>query len=166
MRPSPPEETAFDPQWLYSGTRGSSVPVAVLATIPGGRFKVQNLADAAQRPFTLKADLLRGDGEPMDRWQEQSKKATEEPAKPAPAPQTTRDVPPRSKKSAKVEQPGKVTGMSGLDAAAAVLAKAGGPLNTKELLDRMLAAGLWKTGGKTPSATLYTVVTMLPNMAA
>ena len=48
---------------------------------------------------------------------------------------------------------------SGLDAAAQVLGEAGEPLNTKEMVERMLAQGLWSTGGKTPSATIYAAIT-------
>ena len=47
---------------------------------------------------------------------------------------------------------------SGLDAAAAVLAEAGTPLNTKEMIERMLATGMWQTGGKTPAATIYAAI--------
>ena len=47
---------------------------------------------------------------------------------------------------------------SGLDAAAQVLAEAGAPLNTKEMVDRMMAKGLWKTSGQTPSATIYAAI--------
>jgi hypothetical protein len=47
---------------------------------------------------------------------------------------------------------------SGLDAAAAVLAEAGTPLNTKEMVERMLATGMWQTGGKTPIATIYAAI--------
>jgi len=45
--------------------------------------------------------------------------------------------------------------MSGLDAAAKVLSEAEMPLNAKMIVERILAKGLWKTGGKTPSATIY-----------
>lgn len=48
--------------------------------------------------------------------------------------------------------------MSGLDAAAKILADAGQPLNTKEMLERIEAADLWKTDGKTPQATLYAAI--------
>jgi hypothetical protein len=48
--------------------------------------------------------------------------------------------------------------VSGLDAAAMVLAEAGEPLNTKEMVERMLAQGLWTTGGKTPAATIYAAI--------
>ena len=48
--------------------------------------------------------------------------------------------------------------LSGLDAAAQVLAEVGQPLNAKEILERILAKGLWKTSGKTPEATLYSAM--------
>jgi len=51
--------------------------------------------------------------------------------------------------------------MSGLDAAAKVLADATEPLSTKVMVECMLAKGLWTTNGKTPSNTLYTAWTML-----
>jgi hypothetical protein len=54
--------------------------------------------------------------------------------------------------------PKKRDGMSGLDAAAKVLALAGKPMNTKQMVDKMLADGLWKTGGKTPAATIYAAI--------
>ena len=48
--------------------------------------------------------------------------------------------------------------MSGLDAAAQVLKDAKGPLTTKEMVERMLAKGLWKTAGKTPASTIYSAI--------
>ena len=45
--------------------------------------------------------------------------------------------------------------MSGLDAAAKVLAESKEPLNAKQIVERALAQGLWKTKGKTPHATVY-----------
>ena len=47
---------------------------------------------------------------------------------------------------------------SGLDAAALVLADAGGPLNCKAIVEQMLTKGLWQTGGKTPAATIYAAI--------
>lgn len=52
----------------------------------------------------------------------------------------------------------KRTGTSGLDAAVQVLAEAGEPLNTKTMVERMLAQGLWATNGKTPAATIYAAI--------
>ena len=34
----------------------------------------------------------------------------------------------------------------------------GKPLGCKEIVERMLAKGLWKTGGKTPAATIYAAI--------
>jgi len=72
-------------------------------------------------------------------------KATKD-AKPAPE----RDTGERHAKGAKRA--------SGLDAAAQVLADAGEPLNTKTMVERMLAKGLWSSGGKTPAATIYAAI--------
>lgn len=44
--------------------------------------------------------------------------------------------------------------MNVLEAALQVLRKAAKPLTTKEIADRILSAGLWKTTGKTPTATV------------
>ena len=46
----------------------------------------------------------------------------------------------------------------GLDAAAQVLAQAKEPMSCKDLVERMLAQGLWQTGGKTPAATIYAAI--------
>jgi len=61
-------------------------------------------------------------------------------------------------KPARGERGGTSRGLGGLDAAVAVLAEAGEPLNTKDMVDRMLAKGLWKTGGKTPQGTLHAAI--------
>ncbi len=47
---------------------------------------------------------------------------------------------------------------SGLDAAARVLTEAGGTMGSREIVDVMLAKGLWKTHGKTPHATIYAAI--------
>ncbi|MBX3435739.1 MAG: hypothetical protein KF847_20670, partial [Pirellulales bacterium] len=49
--------------------------------------------------------------------------------------------------------------LSALDAAARVLADAKEPLNTKALIERMAAQGLWTSpGGATPHSTLYAAI--------
>ena len=63
----------------------------------------------------------------------------------APKPKATKDAPTARK-------PG------GLDAAAQVLAQAKEPLSCKDLVERMLAQGLWQTNGKTPAATIYSAI--------
>jgi hypothetical protein len=48
--------------------------------------------------------------------------------------------------------------MSGLDAAAHVLAEAGVAMNCKDLSDSILAQKLWSTQGRTPAATIYAAI--------
>jgi hypothetical protein len=56
--------------------------------------------------------------------------------------------------------------LSALDAAAKVLATTGEPMTTKAMVEAMTERGLWTSpGGKTPQATLYTAVTMVPKVA-
>lgn len=65
---------------------------------------------------------------------------------------------PKKAKPAKAAADGKP--MSGLDAAANVLAAADAPMNAKDLIQAMAAKGLWTSpGGKTPHATLYAAMT-------
>ena len=46
-----------------------------------------------------------------------------------------------------------------LDAAAQVLAEAGEPMNTRQMIEAMAAKKLWTSpGGKTPHATLYSAI--------
>ena len=64
----------------------------------------------------------------------------------------------KKKRQAKADKPAKQRKPSGLDAAAQVLAEAGEPMGCKEMVKRMLAKGLWQTGGKTPAATIYAAI--------
>lgn len=49
--------------------------------------------------------------------------------------------------------------VSAIDAAAQVLAEASEPLNAKQLIDAIVAQGLWSSpAGKTPHATLYSAI--------
>ena len=68
------------------------------------------------------------------------------------------DVGAGAKKSAKAGKPPKERKASALSAAAQVLAEAGEPMGCKEMVERMLAKGLWKTNGKTPAATIYAAI--------
>lgn len=47
---------------------------------------------------------------------------------------------------------------SGLDAAARLLRESGEPMSCGQLVETMLARGLWHTEGKTPSATIYAAI--------
>ena len=67
-------------------------------------------------------------------------------------------------KSKRATKPKCANTMSALDAAAKVLAETKKAMNAKEMIEAMAAKNYWRSpGGATPSATLYTVETMLPN---
>jgi len=56
--------------------------------------------------------------------------------------------------------------LSAIDAAAKVLAEAGESMDCQTMIKTMAEKGYWTSpGGKTPAATLYTAVTMLPKAA-
>lgn len=61
----------------------------------------------------------------------------------------------KSGKAAQLHPRMPVKKMSGLDAAAKVLAESKEPMNAPDLVKTMLGKGLWKTGGATPHATIY-----------
>ena len=65
---------------------------------------------------------------------------------------------PKANTGGKAAKTPKVKKLSGLDAAAQVLAKASEPLAAKTIAERAIAAG-WKTNGATPHATLYAAMT-------
>jgi hypothetical protein len=68
---------------------------------------------------------------------------------PTPAPTTTAKKTPKAPKERKP---------SGLDVAAQVLADKGEPMTCKDIVETMLAKGMWTTGGKTPAATIYSAM--------
>ncbi len=48
--------------------------------------------------------------------------------------------------------------LSGLDAAAQILAKAKEPMGCKDMVEQAIGKGLWSPGGKTPHSTLYAAI--------
>ncbi len=73
-------------------------------------------------------------------------------------PSATTDVAtPKAKREPKAKKES-TRGPSGLDVAAQMLKDAGGPMKCKEMVEQMIAKGLWSTNGKTPSATIYAAI--------
>jgi hypothetical protein len=65
----------------------------------------------------------------------------------------------KATKPAKAAKPKADRNLSGLDAAAKVLASAGEPMNCKEMIEAMAAKGLWSSpNGATPDRTLYSAL--------
>lgn len=80
-----------------------------------------------------------------------AKPAAQKKAPPATAAKAAR--PPKPAKEPKTKK------VSGLDAAAMVLAKSAKPLGAKEMVEQAEAKGLWTSpGGKTPAATVYAAI--------
>ena len=75
----------------------------------------------------------------------------------APAAEATTAAEPEAPKTRKKTER-KDGGMSGLDAAAKILADAGEPLDCRAIAERAIAQGLWKSNGATPHATLYSAM--------
>ncbi len=48
--------------------------------------------------------------------------------------------------------------LSGLDAAAQILAKAKEPMGCNTIVEQAIGGGLWSPSGKTPQATLYAAI--------
>ena len=86
--------------------------------------------------------------------------AADGPARPAPAGVSaalTHKGPPSPSKGKPAKEK-KVKKMSGLDAAALVIAEGKKPMNMKAVLEQINGRGLWKSNGKTPGATLYAAI--------
>ena len=82
--------------------------------------------------------------------------STKTASKPRAAKSAKPEAPPAKPKEAKADKPKRT---SALDAAAKVLAEAGEPLNTKQMIEAMAEKGYWTSpGGKTPHATLYSAI--------
>ncbi|HEY3325046.1 MAG TPA: winged helix-turn-helix domain-containing protein [Planctomycetota bacterium] len=74
---------------------------------------------------------------------------------PETAPATEPEAPAAKAKGKTPKTSGK---MSGLDAAAKVLAASTTPLTTKELVEVMVGEGLWTSKGATPAQTIYSAI--------
>ena len=87
---------------------------------------------------------------------------TKKTAKKAKAAKSTKPVATKATARAKTKPTAKAEGskkMSQIDAALAVLAKAGESMNCKAMVEAMATQGLWTSpGGATPDATLYTSI--------
>jgi hypothetical protein len=91
-------------------------------------------------------------------------KATTATTKTEPKPALKAKAAPKTAAKGKAEP--KQKRVSLLDAAAALLARTRKAMTCKEIFETVAAEGTWSSpNGKTPAATLYTAVTMLPNCA-
>ncbi len=143
---------------VYSAkVTGKMVPVRIDAVNPHGGWEATNMV-TKKRIFIKSAQRLRG---LAARWPGMPKSTTptgkvatpvKKPAKPS------KDATKAAKRDTAKRGGDGVKRPSGLDAAAKVLAEADGPLGCKEIVERALAKGYWKTNGKTPTATIYAAI--------
>jgi len=136
---------------VYSAKVGGTfLPVRIDRSLGHGRYEGVCLPDG--KTVKIATDAVKGAGETIEQWEARRKPKEQE--VPAAAPAAAPDKPkaaatPREKKDRKP---------SGLDAAVVVLAEAGKPMNCGDMVRRMLETGLWQTGGKTPSSTIYAAI--------
>jgi hypothetical protein len=127
---------------------GTFLPVRIDKSLGHGRYEGACMSDG--KKVKTCTDAVKGDGETVERWEARSK--PQEQDAPAPAAEPKAKKPKAAAKEKKDRKP------SGLDAAAQVLAEAGEPMNCGDMVKTMLETGLWKTGGKTPAATIYAAI--------
>ena len=125
---------------------GSFLPVRIDKSLGHGRY--EGVAMPTGKTVKTCTDAVKGDGETLEQWK--AKQVPKQHDVPAPLP-AAKDEKPKTKEK-KDRKP------SGLDAAVAVLAEAGTPMNCGDMVARMLETGLWKTNGKTPAATIYAAI--------
>jgi len=165
---------------VYSAKVGGSwLPMRIDKSLGHGRYEGMDMHSC--KKLKVASDAIRGDGQTAKQWHLQqtaqehgaapsqasepaTRKGAADAATAAPggAGAKTAERPAQEAKPARKRatgEPGATSrGPSGLDAAATVLAEAGEPLNTKTMVERMLAKGLWKTAGRTPSSTIYAAI--------
>ena len=138
------------------------VPVRLDAENPRGGWDATNLA--TNKKVRIKsAQRLRGPAP-----ERAAARGTQEPASAAPADaervplaeamRPTQAGNAKRGRAAKEPKEAKEKKPSGLDAAAQVLKDAGEPMRCGDMVEKMLSTGLWKTGGKTPAATIYSAI--------
>jgi hypothetical protein len=136
---------------VYSAKVGGSwLPVRVDKSLGHGRYEGASLPSG--KTVKTCTDAINGDGETVEQWQARRKPKKHDLPAAAAEPKAEKPKPPATAKAKKEHRP------SGLDAAVAVLAEAGKPMNTADMVKRMLESGLWKTNGKTPAATIYAAI--------
>jgi hypothetical protein len=135
---------------VYSAkVSGTFLPMRITASLGHGRYEGVSMTNG--KPVKTCTDAIKDNGQTPEQWQ--AKRTPKEDAAPAPAPAAKAGkVKAEKAKEKKERKPG------GLDAAVTVLAEAGKPMNTADMVKRMLETGLWQTNGKTPAATIYAAI--------
>lgn len=137
------------------------VSVRLDATNPHGGWDATNLA-TGKKVRIKSAQRLRGpapDRQPQQRTRAVAEAQAADAAANAQAvPAADTATPAKARKNKKSADQAKPKKVSGLDAAYEVLKAKGEPMSAGAIVEEMLAKGMWKTGGKTPAATIYSAI--------
>jgi len=134
---------------VYSAKVGGTfLPVRIDKSLGHGRY--EGVCMSSGKTVKTCTDAVKGAGETVEQWQARRK--------PKDAPVAAAEPKTKKPRAAATPKTKKERKPSGLDAAVAVLAEAGKPMNTADMVKRMLETGLWKTNGKTPAATIYAAI--------
>ncbi|MBI5725788.1 MAG: winged helix-turn-helix domain-containing protein [Planctomycetes bacterium] len=125
---------------------GAWLSVRIDKSLGHGRYEGTSLPSG--KVIKTCTDAIRGDGQSEAQWKVSRTPKQHDLPVPQPSPKIEK---PKAEKK-------KQRGPSGLDSAVAVLAEAKGPMNTTDMVKRMLETGMWKTNGKTPAATIYAAI--------
>ena len=139
---------------------GSVSPIRLDAESPHGGWDGTNL-DTGRQVRIKSAQRLRGEFNQHKEDQTMAKKQgtkTEAKGAKTKAAKTEKAVAKTAEPKARKKAERKDGTMSGLDAAAKVMAEAGEPLGCKVIVERAIEKGYWKTGGKTPAGTIYAAI--------
>jgi len=152
---------------------GTYMPVKITASLGHGRYESVVMPDGSRTVKVATTDL-KGSGETVEKWTSRQRPQAREVAAPAPtspalAVPSAAGTAPAAAKSKRGKRAAATNAVvpaadakpkktSGLDAAVIVLRAAGEPMNCGDLVKAMLDNDLWKTNGKTPSATLYSAI--------
>jgi len=158
---------------------GSYLPVRADKSLGHGRYEGTTVRpDGPGSAVKFTTDRVRGDGVPEAEWrakretaaaQKRAEDALESAAK---ATEKVLGIPVHAVKTKTAKKPApqgkqpksvktgttKERKPSGLDAAVAVLAEAGKPMNCGDVVKVALEKGYWQTNGKTPAATIYAAI--------
>jgi hypothetical protein len=138
----------LDSESQYGGWIGTNLKTGKQVRIKSAQ-RLRAEVKSAGEPATQEAPTANGAA------QVESKPARKSKGGKAKKDATPRDAAAPAKTPAKEGGDGK---MSGLDAAAKVLADATEPLNCKQIVERAFEKGYWSSDGKTPHATVYSAI--------
>ena len=132
---------------------GSWLPVRVEKSLGHGRYEGASLPSGTKVKFST--DAVRGDGRTEADWKAQT---TPKPGPALGAEEIAKAKASEKERAAKTKKAAKERKPSGLDAAIRVLREEGKPMNIADVVKVALEKGYWKTGGKTPTATVYAAI--------